>query len=356
MSVNDYILTPKELEEWKENPYINPKTKYRINPKSKKGIAQHFQKQLQIYEGFLKIQNITCNIPDDVSMKIYEILLRENLQKVESKVRLIWETRKNDILRHHDFISTRGNEDQFTIISQTENLIHKIKDNGFEIFKNSKDHDFLMLTKGLYIKVLNFDDIDKKETLILFKYYDFDSEFSSIFKDDQYTIKYNISRDFWRNILPYVHFQVIYNHDNQSLKMNCVLDIKNEDQLIQKISLQELQQDMYENENHPILRAYREGFRIFVACIPKIISILDVDDYKNGCNKQQMIYTVFKELYTKFNIEKDISLWNISFDHVSSYLQKKYTNLIGLKFGNNHSLHKKRIKTLLCVNERKKII
>lgn len=366
----DYVFTTKDLEKWQRNPYINPKTGYKINPNNKKGVTSILEKQWRIHEELKSICNYTFRIPNHIVCKIYEMQLLKNLDNTNERINMIWSSHVRFRKISLDNLKfSRSKEDPFSIPFKTSNEFgetHNYESNSHYLLMNIEfynnvitwvqNESAIMIASGLYIKLANIKNDENGKTKLVFKYYKFDFPHSSIDKDDQYTIKYGISREFWKNIMPCVQFQLTFTHDTKKLYLDCAIDVTNQKELQNAIEYSDLVRDVQENESHPFLKAYREGFRAFAISITNISRMLKNKGYDDGCHQQKIIIEMVEKMNDILHIKKDISFCFVSLDHLSSNLRRDYLNFIKLKFQDNVEMHNRRINTLLRARERKTIL
>lgn len=294
-----FIFTTKDIEEWKKNPDKNPITGFPIKTIKKRGIFHQIQKQIDINNELERNLHKTVTIPTDIVIHILGQKCTENQKHTD---RIIQKSFcKPDI--------------------SYSNLNVNLKGDGMVL-----------------------DMSERKDTVshLIFKY--FINKSSCIIHDYQYMKKYNITSTFWKNIEPYCEFYFIMrnkenndsneNNENQKrVSMRCSLAVKYKKELNNIISVEQLTHDLKMNDNHPLLKFYREGLRI---CFKIFEHIMDM----NKTIKTFPFLDTIKIMNDFIQVKNDLRYWNI-YIHPLSLLQLKFHEHHGI------AIHKKRVQTVL---------
>lgn len=335
-----YRFTTEELLAWQKNPHINPITQNRINPFSKKGIAAELSRQWEIYVAFEQNVDKTKQIPVDVVYEIFRKTFQDKKENLYRSLDMIW---KQDMMRHsHPFFSVTKTIQQMLENPDESMYRASFLENGF-LFVGNFDGFYM---KKQHCKFSYYPWLKENTTSFCFAYSHFSHRFSSIYYDDQYCAKYNITRTFWRNMMPKISFDVYFHEKSGHIELNCNLAVKNEF-LTSVIPLDELKRDIQDNDAHPLLNAYREAVRVWFHSLHHLIDLFE--PCKTSADNMTHLYRSLTIMHKNVFEDVDISTWKVK-------MKSEFTNnFLTFKFGNDNTLHQKRLQTLVHGPHRKKI-
>lgn len=349
-----YFFTNQELEKWKRQPDINPRTGYKINEKSKNGVFHQLQEQYNTYKQLCENTAKCSEIPLSIVANI---------------------------------LSYRHMENESKIYQMTKHIIKLLKkDNEINVSCQLIDNDDVFVNYMLISRHLNFgivNCISEKQSYLkigfCFKNV-FKLQSSCLYSNFDYTKKYDITSTFWKNIKPFVEIEFIVPNKDDPISMNCSLTNCNGNLFLLFEDNDECKKDFIDDDGHPLLKYYRECLRICfkviqlvsyddidivqlskdkwlqgLAILSNLTTLPFVDELEDVTNEENQSFRIIehikndilqnqdlsnsiRKLNTSINVEKNIENWNVNVH-----------GLLNLKFngeqGNN--LHKHRLHNML---------
>jgi len=362
-------FSTSDIQKWMDDPTINPRTGYKIKPNAKNGIVSIIKNKIYTNKVLKENIHITSLFSNDIVHEILTFNMKEKQNAIQNMLQKIW---PNPI----DF--TCSLLEEFDSITDEDESVEVVRNyfkttiNDVCYFVVGNNELNIGSERGLTIDCYqNKANIKTNSTAIRLQYKMMDKMESCIKCDDQYCLKYNISKSFWYNLRPLLTIWLNVSASS-SVNMICYFTVLNFDHMIKYISIEELTRDMSQNESHPLLKSYREHLRVCFqglskvlnmklpneenTCLRKFESLQEIikdklqikeDDYLNNLFKSsttKKYCDVLEKLDKMLNVQKDIRKWHI---------QIAPDSIINLKFNKNERLHKKRLQTLITMDKYK---
>lgn len=272
-----------ELLEWFKNPSVNPVTGYKLtckefNVKNRKStMANQFKKQWEVYQEMQtpEILEKCRQLPTDIIREIGRKKFQDNEERLQRIMDFHWmdrQSRQEQSQKRHSLSIT--DTTFVSHYSKNDAPRHKSFINSEYVLSNkmqyaTSPHGFSFQNEDILIGM--HQSIDKHH-IFNFTYDGSRCPDYCIQKDYLYSEKYKIAGTFWKNIAPIVSVYIEV-FQNGHVKMKSSLETNHKTTLHSKIPFPDLIEDMQRDENHPFLKAYREGLRICFRSIRHILHL-----------------------------------------------------------------------------------
>lgn len=358
-----YTFTTEDIKKWEVDKNVNPKTGSKINPNKKNGISTQIMDQKQNDLFMEKHQKECQNIP--LSVLSHILSLKKKLH--EDNTRIQRYKKLQDIFSY--FSMTKFNiktspvfhDYQFIAIDNFKPILSYFN-NTINVNYNC---DTLKMNQKGFSFMYQFSPNNQCSTLEF--YLNINKINGPKLHDFQYQ---NTSSTFWSKLNPQMNVIITLDKNNEkklSFKFYLFRDVflklnRN------GISMDTLKQQLKENDNHPLLKIFRENFRMSIDSFDFLLQKKTHDAITQIQNKYlEMSSLAFLELEEE-NIIDDIKRNNEPFKiklleslHicVNDFLVKRNIDewivttcdddkgILDLKFEKNDCLLKKRIQKIL---------